>query len=337
MSSQLRVSILICAKNEESNIPTLLISLANQTVFQQISEIVLADNQSTDRTIEVSKEIAETYQLPLRILPMPENNIGKTRNVLVNEAKEDYVAFVDADCKVEPHWLQLLLAHFSSLSKFDSQLVGVGGPNRTPGKNFFQKILNANLEHGWLHGFSAQGYAQKKRQKKDHLPTTNALFLKSAILEAGNFSAQFARVGEDLDLGLRLRKKNFSLQQMPGPVVINDCATNMRQWASRMFRFGVAQGLTFGRRLSFVTSFLVACSFLIPFLIIFPETVRPVALAALTFTLVIAQPVPAQSFHSNKRVKAVLSYLLAPAVYWITALFYFLGFYWGLVQRTQLR
>lgn len=338
MNSPFRVSILICAHNEEKNIAALLVSLAHQTALTNIKEVILADNKSTDKTVSLAQEMAQTYQLPLRVLSLGENNIGKARRALVEAATETLVAFVDGDCKVEPSWLQTLLSHFLNVSKFDSRLAGVGGPNRTSGKNFFQKTLNANLDRGWLHGFSSQSFQTKKLAgiSVDHLPTTNALFLKSALVSVGNFSASFARVGEDLDLGLRLTQNRYQLRSFPTPVVINDCAETLGEWAQRMFRFGVAQGLTLGRRLSFVTLTLLVGTLWAGWLLAYPNALTAQAsLILFSIVVLISRAVPQRHFQSRKMVQSTLSFFYAPVIYGTTAFFYFCGFYWGALKRIE--
>ncbi|MCB0407729.1 MAG: glycosyltransferase [Bdellovibrionales bacterium] len=336
MSSPLQVSILICAHNEELKIGQLLVSLAHQTFADRISEILLVDNASTDQTVEVAKNIAETYQLPLSITPLKINNIGSARKHLITAAKEDFVAFVDADCKVDPRWLQTLIGHYSNLSKHHAKVAGVGGPHRLPGKNLIQKIITHNLENGFLHGFSAQAHFTKGfPRRKDHLPTTNAFFSKKSIIDAGNFSEYFSFVGEDLDLGLRLRKKDYELFIFDTPQVINDCADGITDWTKRMFRFGIAQGLTFGRRFSFVTLYIISITLLIVFLLTSTTPLQPFIVTLLLLLALITKPLPMNQISRFKISKYILSFVIGIFSLSITCGAYYFGFLAGLFLKLK--
>lgn len=331
----LDVSILISARNEEKNIASLLVSLANQTARENIKEILVADNRSVDRTREVIEQISDTYDLNVKTYPLAVNNLGNSRRFLVAKANSEYLVFVDADCKVDSQWLQTLIGHYSNLSKHNPKLAGVGGPNRLPGKNIFQKTINQNLNSGWLHGFSSQ--AQKAStplgKKKDHLPTTNALIKKSAILDVGNFSPLFERVGEDLDLGLRMRKK-YDLIMMPGPEVINDCAEDLTAWLKRMHRFGQAQAFTVGRRLAGPTWLILITTGIaisVPFLS--TEQLITISVLALTVLSLVSRPIAFKRIRTSNIWQGVASYFLAIVTLMATILFYTLGFYSGLIKR----
>lgn len=323
-----KVSILICAHNEDKNISGLLVSLAHQSQFHCIDEIILADNNSSDMTFEKSVAIGKDYNLPLKVISLKSNNIGRARNILVERAKSEFVAFVDADCRLKPNWLESLCNHYLLFSKDNPKLVGVGGPNRLPGKSTFQKTVNKNLDKSWLHGFSPQGYTKKNHALKvDHIPTTNALFQRMAIIECGNFSNKYNRVGEDLDIGLRLNKKGGQLLMNASPLVENNCAENLVQWGQRMFNFGKAQGLTLGRRKNIVTLFLLTCCLAIFFLSQNSQWLPEAGILAVCILIIMARPL------SGRPSLVLKSYFIAFGLWATTPLCYFLGFLWGTYQK----
>ena len=322
------VSILICAYNEEDHIAGLLVSLANQTDIKNVKEILLADNDSTDATIQKAVAIAMDYHLPITILSLKENNIGRARRLLVEKASSDWIVFVDADCRVQPNWLQSLRYNFLSCTKTNSSVVGVGGPNRMPAKNLFQKTINKNLQSSLLHGFSAQSYSTKGKAKVvDHLPTTNAMLLRSAVLNAGNFADRFSRFGEDLDLGLRISSSGGQLVMYDQPVVENNCAENLKDWLFRMWRFGNAQAMVFGRRGGFITGFLVLSSLVLMTLIFQPRFLfLTVVFYLVAVTFMARSPFPLGS-------RWPLGFAMALGVWSLTPISYFAGFLTSLVFR----
>lgn len=97
------VSVLIPARNEENNIANLLHDLQNQQ-YQNI-EILVFNDLSTDRTEEKITQIAKNdkrIQL-LNSEGLPEGWLGKNYacHCLSQQAKGDYLLFLDADVRVK--------------------------------------------------------------------------------------------------------------------------------------------------------------------------------------------------------------------------------------------
>jgi glycosyltransferase involved in cell wall biosynthesis len=97
------VSVIIPARNEESVIATCIESLARQP---EISEIVVVDDQSTDGTASVVRNLSGKYQ-HLRLLQtdrLPDGWVGKNHALWtgVQQAKGDWLLFTDADAAHEP-------------------------------------------------------------------------------------------------------------------------------------------------------------------------------------------------------------------------------------------
>lgn len=95
-----KVSVLIPARNEESNIRRCLESLLHQSYNNY--EIVVLDDLSTDRTWEIVSEYARRYPELLRAVkgtPLPGGWCGKTHamQLLSQHAQGDYLLFTDAD------------------------------------------------------------------------------------------------------------------------------------------------------------------------------------------------------------------------------------------------
>lgn len=88
------VSILIPAFNAEKYIDECMKSIRCQTLKDL--EIIMIDDGSTDRTIEVAKKHA-TIDNRVRIIQQSHQGIAATRNALLNAANGTYISFVDSD------------------------------------------------------------------------------------------------------------------------------------------------------------------------------------------------------------------------------------------------
>lgn len=108
------VSILIPARNEATNIGNILSDL-KQMPDKSIGEIIVFDDLSEDDTAEiVLKHALEDPRLRLiRSSSLPEGWVGKSHGChhLAQEAKGDYLLFLDADVRVQPAFVDRALSY----------------------------------------------------------------------------------------------------------------------------------------------------------------------------------------------------------------------------------
>lgn len=113
----MKVSVVIPAYNEEKTIKNCLDSLINQS--EKPEEIIVVDNNSTDKTVEIVKEYKG-----VKILHEDKQGITPTRNKGFNYAKGDIIARCDADTITPPNWIERLKEDFSK----DKSIVAVSTP-----------------------------------------------------------------------------------------------------------------------------------------------------------------------------------------------------------------
>ncbi|MBM3879831.1 MAG: glycosyltransferase [Verrucomicrobia bacterium] len=103
------VSVIVPARNEEHNLPTLLGSLSRQSV-RPLETLVLDDN-STDRTASLAQQLGATV---LTAPPLPAGWRGKpwACHQGAQVAKGELLLFVDADTWLEPDGLGRILAGY---------------------------------------------------------------------------------------------------------------------------------------------------------------------------------------------------------------------------------
>lgn len=93
------LSVIIPAYNEAISIGRCLQSLRNQNCSQKNYEVIVVDNESTDAT----PEIAKNYNV--KLLARQAGNVGRMRNLGAQHAQGTVLAFIDADCVVDPDWI----------------------------------------------------------------------------------------------------------------------------------------------------------------------------------------------------------------------------------------
>lgn len=102
------VSVVVPIYNGEEVLSTLLEALGQLDYPSERLEIVLVNNNSTDRTAQL---LAAT---PYKVLFEPVPGCGTARNAGIRVAQGEFIACTDADCVVDPAWIKDLLAGFTS-------------------------------------------------------------------------------------------------------------------------------------------------------------------------------------------------------------------------------
>jgi len=87
------ITVLICALNEEQNLPHILPHLP-----QWVDEVILVDGHSTDRTVEVAKELRPD----IRVLYQPGKGKGDALHCGFKHAQGDIIVTLDADGATDP-------------------------------------------------------------------------------------------------------------------------------------------------------------------------------------------------------------------------------------------
>lgn len=237
------ISLCLVTYNEAATLYTFFAALKRQSQIAFLKKCLIVDNGSSDDTMSVLLQIKTSFPVPIEIISNPINSIGLARRLSVEHSATDFVLFSDPDCHPHTTWIEELCQYWSQLAPLNPNLAGVGGSNRLPNSGLFQQATNTMLSSFWGHGRSPQGWSPKSPQIVDHLPTTNALFLRDTIVKVGNFSPTFSQVCEDVDLGIRLKNANHELYLIPTFPISNASATNYKNWAQRMKKFGAGQVL----------------------------------------------------------------------------------------------
>lgn len=106
MPKRTDISIVIPTLNEEKHIRGLLGSLKPQLLGND--EIIIIDSFSKDRTRAIARSAG------CRVITVPPEGIAAAKNAGAEKARNDIVAFLDADCAVSERWLAKIRDHLSS-------------------------------------------------------------------------------------------------------------------------------------------------------------------------------------------------------------------------------
>jgi GT2 family glycosyltransferase len=175
-------SIIIPAKNEEKNIGKCLDSIYGMDFPVEGFEVLVVDNGSSDRTVEIAKSRGAT------VFEKPGFTISGLRNFGGSQARGQILAFLDADCTVSADWL-------TEASRYSAnhEISCFGGPPGVPQDATW-------VQKAWF----------KIREKKDMveevqwLESMNMFVPRPIFASVGGFNEDLVTC-EDYDLSLRLQ------------------------------------------------------------------------------------------------------------------------------------
>ncbi|RMF95100.1 MAG: glycosyltransferase [Candidatus Schekmanbacteria bacterium] len=154
--------------------------------------ILIIDDGSSDKTVEIARRYKDVEVIEHRC------NLGvaAARNTALNLCKEDILLFFDSDTIPDKDFVKRIM------DCYDNDYVGgVGG--------IALEVSNKTLVEKWR----ALSMKQSERATSD-VPFLWGLcssYKVSLLREVGGFDPVFKTNGEDVDIGIRLRKKGYCL------------------------------------------------------------------------------------------------------------------------------
>jgi GT2 family glycosyltransferase len=147
------------------------------------------------------------------------NDVRRKRNLGISRAQFELVLFIDSDCEADA---EVLNQHWSSHQATDPVVAGVTGLTGWSGPaGRAGRVLEA------YPALSAAFSLASWLPEVDWATCTNLSVRREVLLEIGGFAESFPlRVyGEDVDLGLRLRKRGYRILCNPQAVVLHSQQT----------------------------------------------------------------------------------------------------------------
>jgi 1,2-diacylglycerol 3-beta-glucosyltransferase len=198
-----KVSIIIAARNEESNIEACLQSILQLNYPQELMEVWIGNDRSTDQTALLVKNFI-SVRTNFHLFEV-EGELGSAKakgNVLaqlIQQTQSEYIFVTDADIAVAPNWIKHLLPYL-----LQPKTGIVSGTTLVDGNNFFAKWqgIDWTLGNGNLIGLDRLGL-------KSTAVGNNMCFTKEAYLATGGYENMTFSVTEDFQLFKAIRAKGY--------------------------------------------------------------------------------------------------------------------------------
>jgi cellulose synthase/poly-beta-1,6-N-acetylglucosamine synthase-like glycosyltransferase len=205
------ISVIIAARDEESNISNLLSCLAQQEYPAEFLEVIVVDDHSTDRTREIVCRFA-TDQSNFRYLRLPAGNLGKKEALRhgIDNSRYPFILTTDADCTVTPEWVAIMAECFV---RTGADLIA--GPVLLDAGDGSLFGIFQQLEHLSLQGSTAGAITSGNPVM---CSSANLAFRKEAYMDVDDPSRQKISSGDDVFLLLAMHKsgrRTFFVKSIP--------------------------------------------------------------------------------------------------------------------------
>ena len=225
----MKLSIVVPAFNEERLLPATLRRLnAGLSVIERSGgsgELIVCDNNSTDRTAELARAAGAA------VVFEPVNQIARARNTGARAASGDWLLFIDADCSPGPELFEDVLAVIAS-GRYVGGGCTVAMAGATPVLRFWVGAWNTlSRTARWAAGAF--------------------LFCEAAAFRAaGGFNEELF-ASEEIDLSRRLKRRGRFIILHRHPVVTSGRKAQLYRWhehAAFLLRWVLSGGRNLRRR-----------------------------------------------------------------------------------------
>ena len=191
--------------------------------YSEEAEIIVADNGSTDHSIDILREKFPS----VRILPFRENyGFAEGYNRAIQQIETPYVLLLNDDVEVTPHWLQPLLAfmnHHPEVAACQPKIL-----SETQRELFeYAGACGGFIDHlgyPYCRG-RIFNHVEKDRGQYDHVcpifwATGAALLVRTDVYrKEGGLDKRFFAHMEEIDFCWRLRSRNYGIYCIPQSTV----------------------------------------------------------------------------------------------------------------------
>jgi len=185
-----------------SDLPLVSIIVACKTIDPYVKECILGCLQLNYPRFEllVLPDYPENLsENRVRVVPTGPVKPSDKRNIGVNDANGEVVAFIDGDAYPDKDWLKNSLKYFD-----DPKVAAVGGPGLTPETDSTMQKASGEILSSFLGaGPLSFRHSAKLPRKCDDLPTVNLIVRRSTFKEMGGFNTEYWP-GEDTKFCLDL-------------------------------------------------------------------------------------------------------------------------------------
>ena len=220
--SGMNTTVVVCTFNRCQSLATVLESLAFQVMPETIAwEIVVIDNNSTDRTREIIEDAVRKWPGRFRYIFEHRQGLSFARNRGISEARGSVIAFTDDDVKINRDWLCNLTSNLHT-----GEWAGAGGRIVSAWEKPIPDWMSLQ-DPDTMGPFAVFDFGESPKPLSRPPYGANMAFRGEVFQKYGGFRTDLGRSGtnlhgrEDTEIGDRLLAAGERLRYEPLAVVIH--------------------------------------------------------------------------------------------------------------------
>ncbi|HOE65776.1 MAG TPA: glycosyltransferase [Candidatus Hydrogenedentes bacterium] len=223
MTTPSQFTVAVCTRNRAHLLPTVVQSIARQDFPDRSIDILIVDNDSTDKTPRVLQQLSEKFP-GVRGAREPRRGIGHARNRAIEEARGEWLVYIDDDAEMLP-------GYFAALDRVlqeENDIGAVGGPIEVgwlgPVPAWYEPALD-----GLFNKLDIASYRTTLRYPQE-IYTTNFAARASLLSELGGFRADLAAPGSGVTAEAEDAEMALRIQTVAGLRILWDPAMRVRHY-----------------------------------------------------------------------------------------------------------
>lgn len=189
----IKVSVIICTYNNVKCLKKAILSLVDQTLDQNLYELLVVDNNSSDETISQVGSFQHKFShLKIRLIKELKQGLGYARNNGLVSSKGEYVAFMDDDAMADRCWLEKAVKIME-----DSKLkpMAAGG--------VILPFYEEKKPDWFKDSYETRSWGEKERflEGRESLSGSNMIIRRVEAIKYGGFDNKVGMKGDYLSVG----------------------------------------------------------------------------------------------------------------------------------------
>jgi len=246
------VTVIVPAYNEEKAIGKTVESLLRLSYANK--EIIIVDDGSTDRTLEIARSHAEGDLV--KVVAKPNGGKWHALNAGIRGAKGEFIICIDADTLLDQNAIQHLIKHFRN-----PKIAAVAGNVKVGNRSGLLTKLQA-LEY--VVGINLHRRSEAHLQNVTVVPGPIGAFRGSVLKEIGLFEGD--TFAEDADITFRILKAGYKTVYEARAFGYTEAPKSMTSLAKQRYRWyrGSLQVLSKHKNMTFNTKYGRTGTFVMP-------------------------------------------------------------------------
>jgi len=312
-----KVSIIVITYNAKDDLKECLASLENQNYNEK--EILVINDASTDDTLNFLKHYKTQTSMEMTVISNERNlGVAGARNVGIQHAGGDIIAFMDSDCVADPNWVLELVKEFKH-----KDIAAVGG-----------SIFDGHISNIWELVRKGHDYVARSEGYVPFIKGCNMSF-DTNVLKKYMFNDEIKYGYEDLLLCDYLIDDGYRILYRPEAVVHHKHRSTLRRLMKQMYLRGYSSIWYLKKRKKFFMykrHFLLLCAL---FFVLFSKINKSFLYGSLFLFSVASFYLLLEEIKFNKKTVKEIIYTIPFRVF--IELFHFAGAMAGLIKFRVLK